>query len=101
MRRTDSSSVGDTTRGVTGNARVVARRRALQRRRPGAPVPQTKEGRRGKTRRRQLLLNAMALRPGLVFAEGVGSAFCPLTLSRRLHCLRNRCSQPATRTVAL
>ena len=29
----------------------------------------------------------MALRPGLVFAEGVGSAFCPLTPSRRLHCL--------------
>ena len=51
-----------------------------QRRRPGAPVPQIKEARRGKTRRRQLLFTAMALRPGLVFAEGVGSAFCPLTL---------------------
>ena len=26
----------------------------------------------------------MALGPGLVLAEGVGSAFCPLSLSRRL-----------------
>src|SRR6185436_18698752 len=42
------------------------------------------EARRGKTRRRHLLLTAMALGPGLVLAEGVGSAFCPLTLSRRL-----------------
>ena len=34
-----------------------------------------------------LLFTGMALRPGLVFAEGVGSAFCLLTPSRRLHCL--------------
>jgi len=40
--------------------------------------------RRGKTRRRRLLFTAMALGPGLVLAEGVGSGFCPLTLSRRL-----------------
>ena len=32
---------------------------------------------------------------------GVGSAFCPLTPSRRLHCLLHRRSRPATRTVAL
>ena len=74
---------------------VTRRRRAPQRRRPGAPVPQTKEARRGKTRRRRLLFTAMALRPGLVFAEGVGSAFCPLTPSRRLHCLLHRRSRPA------
>jgi len=43
-----------------------------------------KEARRGKTRRRHLLFTAMALGPGLVLAEGVGSAFCPLSLSRRL-----------------
>ena len=36
----------------------------------------------------------MALRPGLVFAEVVGSVFCPLTLSRRLHCLLYRRSRP-------
>ena len=73
---------------------------ATSRRRPGAPVPQTKEGRRGKTRRRHLLFTAMALRPGLVFAEVVGSPFCPLTPSRRLHCLLHRRSRPTTRTVA-
>ena len=43
-----------------------------------------KEARRGKTRRRHLFLSAMALGPGLVLAEEVGSAFCPLSLSRRL-----------------
>jgi hypothetical protein len=42
------------------------------------------EARRGKTRRQRLLFAAMALGPGLVLAEVVGSAFCPLTLSRRL-----------------
>jgi len=42
------------------------------------------EARRGKTRRRHLLFTAMALGPGVVLAEGVGSAFCPLTPSRRL-----------------
>jgi len=57
-------------------------------------VPQTKEARPGKTRRRHLLLNAMALGPGLVLAEVVGSVFCPLTPSRRLHCLLYRRSQP-------
>ena len=63
-------------------------------------MPQTKEARRGKTRRRHLLLNAMALGPGLVLAEVVGSAFCPLTPSRRLHCLLYRCSRPTPRTTS-
>ena len=79
-----------------GNARVVARRRAPQRRRPGAPVPQTKEARRGKTRRRHLLFTAMALRPGLVFAEVV--RLCVLStdaLPHRLHCLLHRRSRPS------
>src|SRR5688500_8854642 len=40
--------------------------------------------RRGKTCRRHLLLNAMALGPGLVLAEVAGSMFCPLSPSRRL-----------------
>ena len=43
-----------------------------------------KEARRGKTRRRHSLCTAMALGPGVVLAEVVGSAFCPLSLSRRL-----------------
>ena len=61
---------------------------------PGSTGSANKEARRGKTRRRQLLCTAMALRPGLVFAEVVGSAFCPLTPSRRLHCLLHRRSRP-------
>ncbi len=55
-----------------------------------------KEARRGKTRRRQRWRSAMALGPGLVRAEVVGSVFCPLTLSRRLHCLLQRTSRPIT-----
>jgi hypothetical protein len=51
---------------------------------PGSTGSANKEARRGKTRRRHLLCTAMALRPGLVFAEVAGSVFCPLTPSRRL-----------------
>ncbi len=72
-----------------------------QRRRPGSPVPQTREARRGKTRRRRLLFNAMALGPGLVLAEVVASVFCPLTPSRRLHCLLYRRSRPAPLTARI
>ena len=61
---------------------------------PGSTGSANKEGRRGKTRRRHRLCTAMALRPGLVFADVVGSAFCPLTPSRRLHCLLHRRSRP-------
>ncbi len=67
---------------------------------PGSTGSANKEARRGKTRRRQLLFTAMALRPGLVFAEVVGSGFCPLTPSRRLHCLLHRRSRPTTRILA-
>ena len=50
----------------------------------GSAGSANKEARRGKTRRQHLLFSAMALGPGLVLAEVVGSAFCPLPLSRRL-----------------
>ena len=63
---------------------------------PRAPLPQTREARRGKTRRRHFLLNVVALGPRLVLASVVGSAFCPLTPSRRLHCLLQRHSRPMT-----
>ena len=49
------------------------------------------EVRRGKTRRRHLLLTAMALEAGSLLAEVAGSMFCPLTLSRRLL----QCASPA------
>jgi len=42
------------------------------------------EARRGKTRRRHSLFNAMALAPGLALAEVACSVFCPLSPSRRL-----------------
>ena len=61
---------------------------------PGSTGSANKEARRGKTRRRHLLCTAMALRPGLVFAEVVGYAFCPLAPSRRPHCLLHRRSRP-------
>ena len=73
-------------RAQQGNASLVARRRALQGRRPGAPFANKRSSARQNTSP-TLLFTGMALRPGLVFAEGVGSAFCPLTPSRRLHCL--------------
>ena len=53
------------------------------------------EARRGKTRRQHLLFNAVALGPGLVLAEVAGSAFCPLTLSRRLLSFASSTLQPA------
>ena len=53
------------------------------------------EARRGKTRRQHLLFTAMALGPGLVLAEVAGSAFCPLTLSRRLLSSASSTLQPA------
>jgi hypothetical protein len=41
-----------------------------------------------------LLFIAMALGPGLVLAVVAGSVFCPLTPSRRLHCLLRRYFRP-------
>ena len=42
------------------------------------------EARHGKRVRQRLWFDCHALGPGLVLAEGVGSAFCPLAPSRRL-----------------
>jgi len=77
------------TRGGRSDAGVVPTLRSAMSRQPtawptGSAGSANKEARRGKTRRRHLLFTAMALGPGLVLAEEVGSAFCPLSLSRRL-----------------
>src|SRR5688500_18930949 len=48
------------------------------------------EARRGKTCRRRLLLTAMALGPGLVLADVVGSMFCPLRHHADFYCLLHR-----------